>query len=84
MRIFYSNVDGNLTGLDADGAIRWSIWLNLPVFASPLVAPDGIVYVVNGGGMLNAVGNNSPLLTGPWPMFRANPRHTGVVNSPPH
>jgi outer membrane protein assembly factor BamB len=81
-RIFYSNIDGNLVGLDLAGEVGWSVWLKVPPLASPTIAPDGIVYAMDAMGTLHAVENDAPLATSPWPMFRANLRHTGRVISP--
>ena len=80
-RIFFSRADGNLIGLKhTDGNIGWSIWVSVPLFAPPTVAPDGVIYTMDWMGNLNAVEGKSPLAKSAWPMFRGNLRHTGVVN----
>lgn len=81
-RVFFSQADGNLIAINrADNTIGWATWLNVPLFASPTVAPDGTIYTMDWMGNLCATQGNSPLVKSAWPMFRANLRHTGVVNS---
>jgi hypothetical protein len=48
---------------------------------SPTVAPDGTIYVCDGGFLyaLKPSVNAAPLDNSPWPMWRANPQHTGRV-----
>jgi outer membrane protein assembly factor BamB len=81
-RVYYANMDGNLTGVNrADGVVGWNIWFNAPLFGAPAISPNGSIYCMDWMGYLHAVEGNAPLMASPWPMFRANLRHTGVVNS---
>jgi outer membrane protein assembly factor BamB len=64
-----------------NGDLLWSAATEANVTASPVVGPDGVVYVM-GDRFLYAVrpvGQALPLANSSWPMFRANPRHTGRV-----
>ena len=65
----------------ADDAGFWSADLSSNVSASPTLTPSGILYVC-AGFQLYAI--RPPVELGsptqsPWPMFRANPRHTGCA-----
>jgi outer membrane protein assembly factor BamB len=46
-------------------------------YASPAVGPSGIMYIADRGRFFTAVDGNLPAARSPWPMFHANPRHTG-------
>jgi len=50
---------------------------------SPVVGPDGIVYMICGRSLqaFQPVGEALPLAKSSWPMFHANPRHTGRVGN---
>jgi hypothetical protein len=60
--------------------MRWALTLDDLVKASPAIGDNGTIYVT-GGSFLNALTatNAPPLAKSSWPMFRANPRHTGRV-----
>jgi outer membrane protein assembly factor BamB len=58
----------------------WNYWLDGPSYSSPLVGPDGTVYVMSIWRHLHALQRHSPPATSPWPMFRANPQRNGRVN----
>jgi outer membrane protein assembly factor BamB len=81
-RIFYATPDGLFSALDNRGLIVWSLDLKVSFLGSPLLSPDGVMYDTPWFGPLKAVTIGTPLMQSSWPMFRANPRHTGVVNSP--
>ena len=58
--------------------------LLLPHFyatSSPAIAPDGTLYIAEGQTLhaINSTNRLAPLMNSSWPMFRANPRHTGRV-----
>jgi hypothetical protein len=64
--------------MDASGNWHWNVHLNNTFADSPVIAPDGTVYV-NAGRMLTAISvTNHPVLAkSSWPMWRGNPQHTG-------
>jgi outer membrane protein assembly factor BamB len=83
-RVFYTVPHGLIFALDAHGKLTWRLDLNSDFHGSPLLTPNGIMYASSWWfGILKAVDLETPLMQSPWPMFRANPRHTGVVNSRP-
>jgi eukaryotic-like serine/threonine-protein kinase len=82
-RVFYTAMDGTISAILLEYSIQ-SAWEKAPITASPLIAPDGMVYAPVWSGILAAVEGDTTLLNGAWPMFRANIRHTGVVNAPAH
>lgn len=50
------------------------------VSSSPVVGANGMIYVTGGRFLIAATTTNSaPLAKSSWPMFRANPQHTGRV-----
>lgn len=73
-------------GLTTDKNTDWSKWhpwsyqMSFNLSAPPNVGPDGTVYACD-GFFLFAVKpvNAAPLADSSWPMWRANPRHTGRV-----
>ncbi len=81
-RAFYVSPDGTGSALDAVAEINWQIFLKISFIASPLLAPDGQLYMVGWQGVLQRVESHTTLANSPWPMFRANLRHTGVVDAP--
>jgi len=85
-RSFFAAEDWNLTGLRLDNnrLAWWHVYLKSSILTSPLIAPDGNIYVVTWFAGLAAVKADTTLATSAWPMFRANFRHTGVVNAPSH
>jgi outer membrane protein assembly factor BamB len=52
--------------------------------ASPVMSRDGVIYALDGHFLyaFRANWGPRPWRTGPWPMFRANARHTGRVAAP--
>jgi hypothetical protein len=53
------------------------------IIGSPAIGKDGTIYVANLAYLcaINSTNQLAPLAAGSWPMFRANPRHTGRVNT---
>jgi hypothetical protein len=60
-----------------DGTLRWKENTGAGCFSSPVVAPQGRVYVGCKNGHLYAWPTERQLAVAPWPMFRRNLRHTG-------
>lgn len=66
-----------LQAFDHAGSNRWNFNLGTtsPVFASPVIAADGTVYIT-AGPYLMAIYGDSPSQSAPWSMFRREPLHT--------
>jgi outer membrane protein assembly factor BamB len=56
----------------------WNYWLSAS-HSSVVVNPQGIIYAAGLGTELHAIINHVPLADSAWPMFRADPQHTGRV-----
>jgi hypothetical protein len=61
---------------DHSGAIRWGLPLYSQgiVFSSPVIGPDGTIYIT-AGAWLFAIYGDSPPQQAPWAMFRREPTH---------
>lgn len=81
-RIFYSGWSESISAFDPGNTTGWFFNENTLTYASPLIAPNGLLYAVTSLGPINALEVNTTLMNSAWPMFRANLRHTGVVNTP--
>jgi len=60
-----------------DGSQKWSFpaWID---GSSPNIASDGTIYIGSRDHNLYAIsGSSGGVAESPWPMFQANPRHTG-------
>jgi hypothetical protein len=51
------------------------------LIASPNISSDGTLYAATDNYLhaINSTNRLAPLAKSSWPMFRANPRHTGRV-----
>ncbi len=51
------------------------------IIASPVIARNGTIYIAEEDLLeaINSTNGLAPLAHSSWPMFRANPRHTGRV-----
>jgi outer membrane protein assembly factor BamB len=82
--IYFIAAWGYLAAYSPEGkqALAQEVIHGLVPTTSMTIAPDGTIYVGD-GRFLYAMSttNNSPLANSSWPMFRANPRHTGRVNT---
>jgi len=65
------------------GLERWNLTTGAWISSSCTIAPDGTVLVGGGDGILYAIVSRSrgPAAT-PWPMFKADPRRLGRLQSP--
>jgi outer membrane protein assembly factor BamB len=57
----------------------WNYWLAGASYSSPLVAPDGTVYVLGLPREMHALRNGPPLVHSSWPTHRANSQRTGCL-----
>ncbi len=60
---------------------QWFADTTFNLTGSPAVGNDGTVYFTDGGYLYALTGTNGlpTLAKSPWPMWRANPQHTGRV-----
>jgi outer membrane protein assembly factor BamB len=74
----------DLIAQTSGGGFVWRVALDAAFNSSPALGGNGIIYVA-GGPYLTALamtnGPSSPPANDAWPMFHANPRHTGRVNA---
>jgi outer membrane protein assembly factor BamB len=80
--IYCSEPWRKLSAFQPDGNEIWHVDTAANFVASPVIGEGGTIYISD-GQFLRAI--NSPaglpgLAKSPWPMFRANPRHTGRVS----
>ena len=84
--VVFTGGDGFVMTVPGDNGDKewfWNYWLDGPSYSSPLVSPDGTVYVMGISRQLRALQRDIPLAKTPWPIFRANPQRTGRVNRMP-
>ncbi|MCO5052320.1 MAG: PQQ-binding-like beta-propeller repeat protein [Verrucomicrobiae bacterium] len=82
--VVFTGRDGYvMTVPDDDGGKEWiwNYWLFSPSYSSPLVAPDGVIYVMGLARELSALQRNIPLAQSPWPTARGNSQRTGRIAS---
>jgi outer membrane protein assembly factor BamB len=80
--VIFTGGDGYAMTVPADNGDKewwWNYWLSGPSYSSPLVAPNGTVYVVGLVGQLNALQRSVPPANSPWSTFRGNPQRTGRI-----
>ncbi len=76
--IYFGSDSGTLYVLDASGNEQpAAVTTNISIDASPVIDSSGEVYVGSRGGDFFAVSVSSPLGVTAWPMFQADPAHTG-------
>ena len=71
-----------LSAFQPDGHEKWHVDTEANLVASPVIAEGGTIYISD-GSFLRAINSPAGLplaAKSSWPMFRANPRHTGRVN----
>jgi outer membrane protein assembly factor BamB len=79
--IYLLSLDGSFYALLPNGKVKWQLLIGGGDYdwtpASPVIAPDGTVYVGSfQDGFYAFYGDGAPL-TGKWGMFRADAQHTG-------
>jgi len=80
--VLFTSGDGLVMAYRPEGKWYWNFWLGGPSRSSPVVGPDGIIYASGMSTELFAIKHNVGLAESSWPMFRANPQHTGRVGGP--
>ncbi len=73
---------GQLSAFDRQGQLVWWAFIGTGVIpdSSPVIDEGGVIYFGDGRSLYAVTAtNSSPLAKSSWPMFRANPRHTGRV-----
>jgi outer membrane protein assembly factor BamB len=72
-----------LYALQQNGAELWHVDTVGNVNASPVIGSNGTIYVCDGQYLyaINSTNGLAPPAKSSWPMFRANARHTGRVQS---
>jgi outer membrane protein assembly factor BamB len=79
--IYYSQPWHALTALWQDGSQAWTLDTELRVTAAPNIGSDGTLYIAEGEYLhaINSTNRLALLAKSSWPMFRANPYHTGRI-----
>jgi outer membrane protein assembly factor BamB len=78
---YFGTDDHRLWKIGPDGNWSWLTWLAAPCRSSVLMGPDKTVYAVSYSHHLYGATNETTLADTSWPMFRADPRHTGRVRN---
>jgi outer membrane protein assembly factor BamB len=86
--IYFSCPWRNLSAVTQDGNEVWRFYTDSDrdhgnIIASPAIGSDGTIYVAEEDWLhaINSTDRFAPLAKSSWPMFRANPRHTGRVQT---
>jgi outer membrane protein assembly factor BamB len=80
--VYFATAWGELSAFKPRGPIVWTAFIGRGVIpnSSPAIGTDGLIYLGDGRILYCFVATNAaPLAKSSWPMFRANPRHTGRV-----
>jgi len=80
--IIYLSASNGVHAIKPDGALQWrdlSCWSN----SSPVIGPDGTVYVGVGYSLIAFQSTSTGLADSAWPMFHHDPQHTGLSGAPP-
>lgn len=78
--VVFTGGDGYVMTVPADNGANewlWNYWLFGPSYSSPLVGPDGTVYVMGQAGKLERLQQSVPLAQSPWPTARGNAQRNG-------
>jgi outer membrane protein assembly factor BamB len=80
--IYCSRPWRNLQAFHTNGDVLWLANTASNLSGSPVAGADGTVYVLSGQFLfaIRPADGPLPLAKSTWPMFRANPRHTGRVD----
>jgi outer membrane protein assembly factor BamB len=81
--VYFASAWGNVHSFDPQGRIVWSVDMStngLIPKGSPAIGSDGAIYLGDGRDLYSfAPTNSAPPAKSSWPMWRANPQHTGRV-----
>jgi len=84
--IYFSAPYRDLMAVTQAGQVLWRVNTDSNpehnnIVASPAIGSDGTIYVANVKYLcaINSTNHLAPLAASSWPMFRANPRHSGRV-----
>jgi outer membrane protein assembly factor BamB len=78
--VYFASPWVTLIGIHTNGQVAETIKPGGNVANSPAIAGNGTLYFDSGRDLVAVTTTNSALLAkSSWPMFRANPRHTGRV-----
>jgi outer membrane protein assembly factor BamB len=76
---YFGSDDQRFWAIEPGGQWKWHTWLAARMTSAPILGADGTAYVLNRGYRFFMVQGAAPLAKTPWPMFRADPQHTGRV-----
>jgi len=81
--VYFVSSWGDLTAFNPEGKLAWSVNMStngLIPKGSPAIGADGAIYLGDGRYLYSfAATNSAPPAQSSWPMWRANPQHTGRV-----
>jgi outer membrane protein assembly factor BamB len=81
--IYFPRPWRTLTAMKPDGGEQWEMSLPVNVSSSPVIGKDGVIYMAAGRFLyaINSPNGLAPLAKSSWPMWRADPQHTGRVQN---
>ena len=81
--IYFSLPWWTMVAINRDGVEQWRGTVVINFAGSPVVGDDGTIYACDGSRLyaINSTNGLAPPAKSSWPMFRANPRHTGRVRA---
>jgi outer membrane protein assembly factor BamB len=78
--VYFASAWGDLSAFNPQRQLVWSVIIGTGVIpnSSTVIGANGLIYVGDGRNLYCfATTNGAPPAKSPWPMFRANARHTG-------
>lgn len=75
----YACSNENLYAIDLEGTVKWKS--KIEDGNSPLIGPDGTIYVSTKNAKLYAVYGSGSLANTPWPRYRGNNQNEGRVSA---